>query len=56
MYEKTTCQFQIKFTTVDYLQQMYQTLKLNRSAFKILNQKLTSVKGIGTNMYRHKVD
>jgi len=28
MDEKTTCQFQTKFTTADYLQ-MYKTLRLN---------------------------
>ena len=32
--EKTTCQFQIKFITKDYLQ-MYKTVQLNTMAFTI---------------------
>jgi hypothetical protein len=34
MYEKTTCQFQVKFTSEDYLQ-IYKTLQLNTTACTI---------------------
>jgi hypothetical protein len=45
MYEKTTCQFQIKFITEDYLQ-MYKTLKLFTNTFTFYTNKLTSIKAI----------
>ena len=51
LYEKTTCQFQIKFITKAYLQ-MYKTLQLYLHFNK---NKFTSIKVIKTQMYRHKV-
>ncbi len=47
MYEKTTCQFQIKFITEDYLQ-MYKTLQLFTNTFSFNTNNFTSIKVIKT--------
>ena len=55
MFEKTACQFQIKFITGDYLQ-MYKTLQLFTNTFTLNTNKFTSIKIIKkTHMCRHKV-
>jgi hypothetical protein len=43
MYEKTTCQFQIKFITEDYLQ-MYKTLQLFTNTFSFNTNNFSSIK------------
>ncbi len=43
LYEKTTCQFQIKFITEDYLQ-MYKTLQIFTNTFTFITNKFTSIK------------
>ena len=50
MYEKTTCQFQIKFIANYYLQ-MYKTLQLITNIFT--SNANTLIKVIKTHMYRH---
>jgi len=42
---KITCQFQIEFITVDYLQ-MYKTLQLFTNKFAFITDKFTSIKNI----------
>jgi hypothetical protein len=42
MYGKTTCQFQIKFITEDYLQ-MYKTLQLFTNTFSFNTNNFTSI-------------
>ncbi len=45
MYEKTTCQFQIKFIPEDYLQ-MYKTVNLFTNTFTFNTNKFASIKVI----------
>ncbi len=54
VYEKTTCQFQLEFTTKDYLQ-MDKTLQLFTNIFTFNKNKFISIKVIKLRMYRHKV-
>ncbi len=54
MYKKTTCQFQIKFITEDYLQ-MYKTVQLFTNTFSFNTNNFSSIKVIKTHMCRQKV-
>ncbi len=54
MYKKTTCQFQIKLTTDDYLQ-MYKTLQLITNTLNLIQTYLQTSKLLKTHMYRQKV-
>jgi hypothetical protein len=45
MYEKTTCQFQIKFISEDYLQ-VYKTVNLFTNTFTFNTNKFASIKVI----------
>jgi hypothetical protein len=45
MYEKTTCQFQIKFVAEDYLK-MYKTLQPFTNIFTLNTNKFTTIKVI----------
>jgi hypothetical protein len=45
LYKKTTCPFEIKFSTDDYLQ-MYKTLQIFTNTFTLNTNKFTSIKVI----------
>ncbi len=54
VYEKTTCQFEIKFITDNYLQ-MYKTLPLFTSTFTFNTNIFTIIKLLKRHMHRHRV-